>query len=214
VSLILEALRKLDREKQTPERGMVVLGPTAWARDEGRRRWVVPAVLAVLVLAAAFAGVGAWMWFGRKGPAPDVVPPAPAGAQTDAARGGSPSEALSLPSLSPGEGAAAPPFSPVAAPPATTLARGASRPATGARAKSSEDGEPSGEASPAPAPDKIDAQSDLVLQAVAQLEGVPVAIVNGRLVREGDSYGGVLIVRIGAAEVEVEIDGKRRVVGF
>ena len=40
------------------------------------------------------------------------------------------------------------------------------------------------------------------------------AILNDRLVREGDIFDGILVVRIGEAEVEVEVDGKRRIVRF
>jgi hypothetical protein len=41
-----------------------------------------------------------------------------------------------------------------------------------------------------------------------------VALVNDRLVFEGDSFDGVRIVRIGEAEVEVEVRGQRRVLRF
>ena len=36
MSLILEALRKLDRDKAAPERGLVVTGASTWARPEER----------------------------------------------------------------------------------------------------------------------------------------------------------------------------------
>jgi hypothetical protein len=39
-------------------------------------------------------------------------------------------------------------------------------------------------------------------------------VINDRVVREGDRFDGVLILRIGAAEVEVEIAGARRVLRF
>ena len=40
------------------------------------------------------------------------------------------------------------------------------------------------------------------------------AIVNDRLVREGDSFDGIRILRIGATEVEVEVHGQKRVLTF
>ncbi len=55
---------------------------------------------------------------------------------------------------------------------------------------------------------------DLRLNAITQRDGRPVALVNDRLVFEGDSFDGVKILRIGEAEVEVEVHGQRRVLRF
>jgi CRP-like cAMP-binding protein len=55
---------------------------------------------------------------------------------------------------------------------------------------------------------------ELRLNAISQQDGRPVAILNDRLVREGDIFDGIRVVRIGEAEVEVEVDGKRRIVRF
>jgi hypothetical protein len=52
------------------------------------------------------------------------------------------------------------------------------------------------------------------LQAISAQNGHPVAILNDRLVREGDSFDGVKVLRIGADEVEIEVAGRRRVVKF
>jgi hypothetical protein len=41
-----------------------------------------------------------------------------------------------------------------------------------------------------------------------------VAILNDRLVREGDLFDGIRVVRIGETEVEVEVNGQRRLVRF
>jgi hypothetical protein len=54
----------------------------------------------------------------------------------------------------------------------------------------------------------------LRLQAITEQDGQPVAMVNGRLVRVGDVVNGARVVRIGAAEIEVEIDGRRLTVTF
>ena len=53
-----------------------------------------------------------------------------------------------------------------------------------------------------------------VLQAISRKDGRPVAILNDRLGREGDSFDGVKILRIGEADVEIEVGGDRQVVRF
>jgi hypothetical protein len=63
-------------------------------------------------------------------------------------------------------------------------------------------------AAPAPAGD------DLRLNAISQRDGKPVALINDRLVFEGDGFDGVRVLRIGEAEVEVEVRGRRRVLRF
>jgi hypothetical protein len=55
---------------------------------------------------------------------------------------------------------------------------------------------------------------EIRLHAISRREGQPVAILNDRLVHEGDSFDGVKVLRILDASVEVEVDGKRRTVGF
>jgi hypothetical protein len=62
-----------------------------------------------------------------------------------------------------------------------------------------------------PAPWDPDA---LRLEAVSERDGRPVALVSGRLLREGDSFEGVRILRIGPTEVEVEVRGQRRTLRF
>lgn len=53
MSLILEALRKLEREKQTPERGFLVLGTGAWAERGAAGRPFALFLLGLLVGALA-----------------------------------------------------------------------------------------------------------------------------------------------------------------
>ena len=67
---------------------------------------------------------------------------------------------------------------------------------------------------PVTAPRAAPAGLELRLNAISQQDGRPVAILNDRLVREGDIFDGIRVVRIGEAEVEVEVDGKRRIVRF
>jgi hypothetical protein len=58
------------------------------------------------------------------------------------------------------------------------------------------------------------AAGDLRLNAISQRDGRPVALINDRLVFEGDGFDGVKVLRIGEAEVEVEVRGRRRVLRF
>ena len=52
------------------------------------------------------------------------------------------------------------------------------------------------------------AAGSLRLNAISQRDGRPVALINDRLLFEGDSFDGVKVLRIGEAEVEVEVHGK------
>jgi hypothetical protein len=75
VSLIFEALKKLDREKQAPERGFLVVGSGAW----GAGRRVGPLPIALAIAAAGVAGFLAARWGARPGPvAPAAAAPATA----------------------------------------------------------------------------------------------------------------------------------------
>jgi hypothetical protein len=58
------------------------------------------------------------------------------------------------------------------------------------------------------------AGDELRLNAISERDGRPMALINDRLVFEGDSFDGVKILRIGGAEVEVEVRGRRRVLRF
>jgi hypothetical protein len=53
-----------------------------------------------------------------------------------------------------------------------------------------------------------------VLQAITVQDGHPVALINDRVLREGDEIDGVRIRRIGEAEVEIERDGQHEVLRF
>jgi len=205
LSLILEALKKLEREKAHPDRGFLVLGA---APDRPRRRgW-----LAIAGLTALAALVGAALWLGRPGPAPATaeVPPDP------------PADVAEVPS--PAAGPAPTPFAAEQVKDAgarAELRRVPEVPAAAATAS------PAGE-SPGPAPvapsDTVERPSPepspralgppFRLEAISRRDGEPVAILNGRLVREGDRLGTARIVRIGELEVEIEVDGIRSVLAF
>jgi hypothetical protein len=71
------------------------------------------------------------------------------------------------------------------------------------------------EAPPTEAPSpRPSADLELRLEAVSQRDGQPVAVLSGRLVHEGDAFDNVRVIRIGEAEVEIEVDGRRRVLSF
>jgi hypothetical protein len=176
VSLILEALKKVERERATPEqRGFLVLGPAAWAPSRSNLAWVLG-----MIAAAAVAG-GAVYLLTR----PDRLP------------------------------VQAPPEAPLVATPSVPVAGTSVRPApvsTVTRPRAAAD---------APAPPRATTAADrtppgpvLVLHAISQQDGTPIAVVNERVVREGDTFDGVRVLRIGAAEVEVEVAGARRTLRF
>jgi hypothetical protein len=185
VSLIFEALKKLDREKKAPERGFLVVGGAPVA---GERRLRVPALL--LLLAAA--GGGGFLIARGTRPAPAVaLPPAP-----------STTAPAAVPRLLPPV-----PLAPEAA---------ADRPATSERPPAAAPvvpvAEPAAPVPPALAP--AEPAPAFALQAVADQDGQPVAIVNGQLVRVGDLVGGARVLRIEREEVELEHDGRRLVLTF
>lgn len=173
MSLILEALKKVERERATPEqRGFLVLGPAAWAPSRSNLAWVLG-----MIGAAAVAGGAVY-----------VVTRPEARAVQEAPR--------PEPRAVPG---------PASVPLADTTesnplpARPAADPAL---------------ASSGAVPDRMPPGPILLLHAISEQDGTPIAVVNERVVREGDSFDGVRILRIGAAEVEVEVDGARRILRF
>jgi hypothetical protein len=178
VSLILEALRKLEREKQTPERGLLVVGATEWQKAPTAR---APLLLFLLGLTLGAALLGALRWRGQGAPSPEPSPES---------RGPAP---VAAPAATPAPRPAAP-APEAAAAPSPAAARPAAAPTP-----------PAAEAPSAPA---------FTLQAISERDGHPVAIVNERLVREGDSIDGALIVKIGAGQVEIEVAGRRSLLKF
>jgi hypothetical protein len=187
VSLILEALRKLERDKDAPERGFVVMTHVPWAQGGGRSRLLG---LGALALAVAVGALAVALWWGRttKPPVPEpravaTVPPSPP----------PPAPPTTLPSNPPFEARAL----------AIESLRRSSATAAGPATPASSVSRPS--SSPAP---------ELKLNAISQQNGRPVAILNDRLVREGDVFEGIRVIRIGETEVEVEVRGQKRVLTF
>ena len=198
MSLILEALKKLEREKQVGERGLVVLSHLPWVGAQTGRGGLVAASVAVLALILLVLGAaGIWQWRGARSAAP-VGPPT--GASILA-----PGSPIALPPASTDTGSVA------ARPelPATRLPVPVAAPTPLPDAPAV----PAGPADPGhgPTPDKA---GEIRLNAISVREGHPVAILNDRLVREGDSFDGIHVLRIGEAEVEVEVGGVRRILTF
>lgn len=175
MSLILEALKKLEREKQVPARGVVVVGATPWTGARPERR--LGLFLVGLALGGGLIAMARW--------------------RRETAEGGA---------------------SPASAAPTLVVARSSPVPASPATAVREEDSParvptsaPSAQATPAASPVPPPA---FTLQAISERDGRPVAIVNDRLVREGDSIDGARIVRIAKDEVELELAGRRVLLRF
>jgi hypothetical protein len=216
VSLILDALRKLERDKEPRDPGVVVVGGVPWGgRDPGHRGRSL-AVAGILVVAAV-AG-SAWLWSRAHVSAPSGAVVTPAGPPAEAAA--PPPDAPATPADTPGVAPAR------AEAPAAIVAPAGPAPAAGAPTTdeppaarpldlpvsvetAAAAAEPARETAPArPAPRR------LVLTAISERDGRPVALLNDHLVHEGDSFDGVRVLRIRPTEVEVEVDGKTQVVGF
>jgi len=201
VSVIFDALNKLDKEKRAPKTGMLIVGAGSIV---DRRRGVSAPLLGVFAIALVLLGAAAWWW------TRDVIEPVPArgvaavrpsatarpttgtrSARTRSAR--TPTAATVL-------------LDDLAVVPVTTL------PATGARG--TEGGElDAGPAPPPrddPEPVQLTEPAQLRLEAITMRDDGPVAIVSGRIVREGDVFDGIAVVRIGDAEVELLIQAEDR----
>jgi len=250
VSLILDALRKLERDKQPRDPGVVVVGPVPWSGDEPlRRRWRVAALAAALAVALVAGGL--WLRSpslekGASSGGADAAVPSRSALPSGAPPPGEPAERPAVRARGRGTGAtsgdaagggadagSAGPAGAAAAtvatprpvapapgtPPEPPLTRVIDLPILSPPASESPDESASGaldSAEPppaastrAPAPER-----ELRLTAISARDGRPIALLNDRLVREGDSFDGVRVIRIGETEVEVEIDGKSRVIGF
>jgi hypothetical protein len=241
VSLILEALKKLERDRHTHDRGFLVLAPSAFSPsgDHTRMRG------ALLLGVAALAGAAAAVLLLQPGRAPQIAAPeaAPAGAPspppvtmaaaapvtTAPAPVAQPSPVAAGPRVAwrwQGRNAAGKPADPAPAAPVRT-----EPPAAGSAAAAPSE-TPATEpaevepAEPAPEPEEgvaAEAAADpaatpeeapLRLQAIAERDGQPVAVVNGQVVRVGDRIGASTVVRIGAAEIELDTGGLRRILRF
>jgi hypothetical protein len=58
------------------------------------------------------------------------------------------------------------------------------------------------------------ADPELRLQAISERDGQPIAIINDHLVHVGDEVDGMRVLAIRAAEVDVEVRGRRATLRF
>jgi hypothetical protein len=187
MSLILDALRKLEREKRSPQRGFVVVGSTP-------PRTATHGALAGALAAAALLVPLTW-WLASRSARPAEAPlPAPPPPSTEPSRVPPETDPAVLVQPSAPAGTTGP----------SAAVAASARAAAGALAP------PAPRRSPSPA---IPAP-EWVLQAITRREGRPLALINDRLVREGDSLDGARVVRIGDSEVELEVAGRRLVLSF
>jgi hypothetical protein len=198
VSLIFEALKKLDREKDAPDRGVVVVGAGAWGEREPRSRARVSAALGLVLLGL---GVAAFALRSRQAPAR----PEPAQAVAPQASPEAPTVPIEAPLVtqpsSEGAGAVAPP------PPPRLVVPTAAPPRAAAAALETVE--------PTPPPDPVvPHEPQFRLNAISARDGRPVALLNDRLVREGDMIEGVRVLHIGEDYVEIEVKGERRTIRF
>lgn len=191
MSLIFEALKKLDREKKAPERGFLVVGGAA--PD-------VPARLRTPVLLLALAAAGGAGFLAARALRPATAP-APAAAPPPVTTVTAAVPRLAPPVPLPPESRAETAPSPSAAQPGAATATEAPREAA--------------RVAPVPeTPAATPAAPVFALEAVADQEGHPVAIVNGQLVRVGDLVDGARVVRIAPEQVELDHGGRRVVLVF
>jgi hypothetical protein len=212
VSLILDALRKLEREKGAHEPGVLVVGSVPWGERSRTRRLLVGAGAVMALSLAVLAG-----WLMRRG----ATPPAGARPETPAP---TPAVMASVaptplaPTPSPlaaveDEPGPAPPIRLSKPPIVERLETAPERAAEGLEPAPETAAPSASAAAPAAAPTPAQAHG-LRLSAISLRDGKPVALINDRLVFEGDSFDGVRVIRIGEAEVEVEVKGQRRVLSF
>ncbi len=203
MSLILDALKKLERDKDAREPGVLVVGSVPWG---ARTRSFRPLALALAGIGlAALLAFALWPRDREARPATVPSPSAP----------GPPPASARTPPATPAARAATSAPTPATPP----EARRPAVPSSGAAAEvpPAEPGRAQEDWSTSPPPQAAAGASetaDLHLNAISQRDGRPVALINDRLVFEGDSFDGVKILRIGEAEVEVEVRGKRRVLRF
>ncbi|PYQ54181.1 MAG: hypothetical protein DMF78_06900 [Acidobacteria bacterium] len=198
MSLVLEALKKLDREKGRAERGFVVMAATPWPARAVRRWPLWGALLAVAVAA------GAWAVMSRR---------------TPAAASGSAVTAVSTPSVTVTAGAAAVPdvnalpaarVPPARRPPAHAAVESAGSPAPAEPRPAADVARPA-TATAAAAERGL---PGLRLQAISERDGQPIAILSDHLVHVGDEFDGVRVIAIRESEVDVEVRGQRATLRF
>jgi hypothetical protein len=229
LSLILEALKKLERDRRTQDRGFLVLAQPAWKPDR-ERHWLRGGVL----LAGAAVAGGALAYTVLRHRSPPAATVAPAAPPVTAAAAPAPSTLAPAPQPSPskppgtrvtwrwhGANAATNPNEQIAQPAAARPAGVSNPPATPPPVATTPAAPPAVAAGDEPEPEPAEPAAaapppagPLRLEAIAERDGQPVAVVSGQVVRVGDRIGSSTVIRIGTAEIELETDGLRRILRF
>ncbi|MCU0241415.1 MAG: hypothetical protein MUF51_03215 [Vicinamibacteria bacterium] len=191
MSLILEALKKIEREKEQPRGGTLVVAPATWAAPPRRSRAPIAFLLVVATLAfIALAGLVLRMTDTRTRHSPTASPLAqPAAVVTPHAVGSTAPRLL--------DDQTTPAIPPAPTPERASLPLSVIQPTPKVRTK------PSNAVTPR-----------YRLNAISQQDGHPIALLNDRVVREGDVFDGARVVKIGETTVALEVDGQTLVVGF
>jgi hypothetical protein len=217
VSLILEALKKLERDKKVEDRGgFLVMAAQPWPSPGDGRRTLAWVAIGGVVMMALGAGLALSFWRGSTSPtAAAHGPTAPAASASRAPVLPQPMAPLRLP----------PPSSRVATAP-KPAGSSAAKPAVAAENAPKEAPRTSKETAVAPVPADADVAAEPVkaaasapaprfrLTAISERDGKPVAVINDRMVFEGDSFEDITVLRIGDAEVELKVAGKSVTVPF
>lgn len=210
MSLILDALRKLEREKSAGEPNVLVVGSVPWG---GRTRSL--SLVVWILAAAALVAVGATaLWLLRPTPRPVAsepteAPPAPVVEETPAPAEMASRAPASVPVPAPSVAATPTPT----APPPRSLAIPVPPPASTAPEEPEEPPPPAHAATEVETPSPPRHET-LRLTVISERDGRPVALINDRMVFEGDSFDGIEILDIRETEVEVRVHGERRVLRF
>ena len=204
MSLILDALRKLERDKDAREPNVPVVGSVPWGtRARSRLPIVVALAGTALLTLVAFA-----LWPRDRAARPGTSPPPTASSPVPAP---TPGTSSAVPRTTPPPAAAvAPPGPRLSVPPAESGPVDA--PASGPGSVEAPDHAPA--TSPAASRPGAAGAGELRLNAISERDGRRVALINDRLVFEGDGFDGVKVLRIGETEVEVEVRGEKRILRF
>jgi hypothetical protein len=217
VSLILEALRKLERDRKSPDPGVVVVGVQAWPARSTTARNIGIAFCAVALVAFGFwLGTAPHLPSGAAPAVPSVSPEAPQGLRSPASSGEisarerwvaapsstpSPTGRRSLEASSTLEPRAAVSPADEGPRPLPTEESRSDEPTGGIREETVVVIEPTGGALPR-------------LHAITRQGDRNVALLDDHVVSEGDAYNGWKVMRIGDSEVEIDVAGRRHILRF
>ena len=216
MSFILDALKKLEREKQTREPDVVMVGPVPWGgadRNRARRALVVSVVALAMI-----AGGTVWWLASGSGSSPAPASGTAGGGAASAPPRSSPGTASRAaaetqepsPTITP----SAPAPRRLDLPVAETMASGVQELTDPEGSSRATTGTPVIAEDESTAVSTEHQETEFHLSAISKRDGEPIALLNDRLVREGDAFDGVRILRIGTTEIEIEVDGERRTIGF